>query len=204
MLSPKKTTRTTRTQATFLITSWEPTTNPSAAVTGLRIHTRRTMGSRNLCSALVMSRLTAFPGCMVRNLYRGARKGRSCSSAPASNMIRPSPSKDAICIVGESATFSAHRMNHSARLDEMQTDLDLKRISKPTQTSVSLPQVLCQDNGTPTTAHSTKKSRSPDRYPGPRDSNRQSSATSMCYDVDVCPERYCSNRPMAPATRDQQ
>ena len=60
----------------------------------------------------------------MRNLYGGARKGRSRSSAPAANMIRPSSSsKEAICTVGELATFSAHRMNHSERLDEIPTDL---------------------------------------------------------------------------------
>ena len=147
---------------------------------------------------------TALRGCIVVNLYNGPRNGRSCSSAPTTNMMRPRPSSNAaICIVLTVATCVVHLTSHSARLCDSPRLYDQSKISNPTQTRESPLAVLLQDSGTPHVEHNTKNIISPILYRGPPHSSIKSSATSICQEVESLPTRYCASRPIDPATRDQ-
>ena len=85
---------------------------------------------------------------------------------------KASSSKNARCTVAEFAIFSVHRTNQSARLADIPMHLERSMSSKPTQTSVSPPQVLCHERGTPSEAQRTKKNNKPQRHSGQPHSRR--------------------------------
>ena len=103
-------------------------------------------------------------GCRFRNLYNGARNGRSYSKAPATYIILPRPSsKTSMFTVGLSATSRVHFVNHSALRVEIPMLWLRCMISKPTHATVSPPAVLDQERGTPESAQRTKNDNSASR-----------------------------------------
>ena len=106
-------------------------------------------------------------GRKLKNLYNGERKGRSCSSAPATHIARASLSNVVIFIVRALAISSVHFANHPALLCEMPSLWLLWMSSKPSQETRSLPAVFDHEGETPAVAQRTKKAISAERYSGP-------------------------------------
>ena len=129
--------------------------------------------------------------CSDRNLYSGARKGLSYSSAPATYSTRPKPSsKFAMLTVLLPATSLVHRTNHSARRSVSPTLKHLCNSSNPTHATTSPPAVFFHERGTPDTAQSTKKTIRADRYSAPAASRWNSSTTSIFQVRAECPTQY--------------
>ena len=104
-------------------------------------------------------------GWRAMNLYSGPRKGRSSSSAPATNMILPRTSP-----YGQTRKLQSHApISRTTRPSAVRCPaVGVRwRSSNPTQTTVSPPLVLCHDSGTPTVEQSTKNVNKARRYCAP-------------------------------------
>ena len=105
-----------------------------------------------------VSRDAAHRGTRVQAQESGPEKGRSCSDAPDTYMMRPSSlSKRSCGPCSRPQSPLVHFTNHCARLWGIPRGLVRCRSSEPTHTTWSLPEVFDNDTGCHTTRNAQRK-----------------------------------------------